>query len=261
MNLPLISTLVLSKDYDIKDTMPTLNIELLTRFDSEGRDPARIPVEFVERMPMFLEAHVRPNAWTSFCIELNQEMVTLHDSRKTLSFRKFLLKVFTLVSVLISAVGIGLLVTSVDVRLPVLILYIIILWLLITILFVMPILVPMVHLKKGYQAKQAAIDRLCRRYSRQYENVKFKIYYDQDRIFLKLLISTSDDNLDAEIVDSERSSESSVGAHYMDIDKIEKQEVTSCVLTAGNTETSKSREGGNSETSRSCACTNHTTKS
>jgi hypothetical protein len=159
---------------------------------------------------MLLENHVKPEDWKSLCTSLNLELITLYESQKALSLRKFMFKFFLFASVVIPSIGISILAISLKIQRAFLILYIIILWLLVTLLLVVPVLIPMYKLNQNHQKQKVRIDSLCRRHSRRHTTVKFKVLYEEDGIFLKLMISTEDDNLGSEVADSEPPSEKSL---------------------------------------------------
>jgi hypothetical protein len=190
--------------------MPTLKIQLLPKESADCKGPVTVPTEFQERMPILLENHVKPDDWVFLCTSLNIEFIPLYESQKVLNVRKMMLKMFSLASIMISSIGISILATNLKVKVPFLILYMVLLWLLVTLLLLVPIVVPIYKLKQNYQRNKNRIDCVCRRQSRRHKTVKFKVIYEEDEIFLKLIISTSDDNLESEVADSQPSSEISL---------------------------------------------------
>lgn len=190
--------------------MPNLKIELLPQESAECNGPVSIPMEFQERMPILLENHVKQDDWVFLCRSLNLEFIPLYESEKALSVRKTMLKLFSLASIIVSSIGISILATNLKVKVAFLILYMIILWLLVTLLLVVPVIVPMYKLKQNYQRSKNRIDRVCRRQSRRHRSVKFKVLYEDDAVFLRIIISTEDDNLESEIADSHPPSETSL---------------------------------------------------
>ena len=205
--------------FEHTSSMPTLKIQLLPQESEDCKGPVSVPTEFQERMPILLENHVKPDDWVFLCSKLNIEFIPLYESQKALHVRKMMFKMFALASIIISSIGISILATNLKVKVPFLILYMVLLWLLVTLLLLVPIIVPIYKLKQNYQRNKNRIDCVCRRQSRRHRTVKFKVIYEEDEIFLKLIISTADDNLESEVADSQPSSEISLKEdQYLDLE-------------------------------------------